>query len=181
MEKAQENAGAVEHIKLSLDVVVCMFADVVLEKYIPKSASRKQEAEEAKEVIKMQMDPLADALVAILNAEKTGKKTVTVKPASKIIANVFRTIQRAGYLGELEFIEDHRGGMFEIQLMGRINKCGVIKLRFPVKHDELEDEERKYLPARGFGILVMTTSEGVITHEDAKERGIGGRLLAYIY
>ena len=52
MEKAQENADVVEHIKLSLDVVVCMFADVVLEKYIPKSASKRQEAEEAKEVIK---------------------------------------------------------------------------------------------------------------------------------
>ena len=36
MEKAQENADVVEHIRLLLDVVVCMFADVVLEKYIPK-------------------------------------------------------------------------------------------------------------------------------------------------
>lgn len=52
MEKAQENADVVEHIKLSLDVVACMFVDVVLEKYIPKSASRKQEAAEAKEVKK---------------------------------------------------------------------------------------------------------------------------------
>lgn len=127
------------------------------------------------------MDPLADALVTILNAEKTGKKTVTVKPASKIIANVFRTAQRAGYLGELEYIEDHRGGMFEIQLMGRINKCGVIKPRFPVKKDQYEEEERKYLPARGFGILVVTTPEGVMSHEDAKEKGIGGRLLAYMF
>ncbi len=47
------------------------------------------------------MDTLSDAMTAILNAEKTGKKTVTVKPASKTIANVLRTAQRAGYLGEL--------------------------------------------------------------------------------
>ena len=52
MEKAQENADAAEHIKLSLDVVDCWFADAVLERYIPKSASRKQEAVEAKEVKK---------------------------------------------------------------------------------------------------------------------------------
>ncbi|MHA1200071.1 MAG: 30S ribosomal protein S8 [Candidatus Heimdallarchaeaceae archaeon] len=129
----------------------------------------------------MQMDTLADAMSAILNAEKTGKKTVTVKPASKMIANVLRTVQKAGYLGELEFIENHRGGLFEIQLLGRINKCGVIKPRFPITKDHFEDEERKYLPARGFGILIMTTSEGVMTHEDAKEKAIGGRLLAYIY
>ena len=105
----------------------------------------------------MQMDTLADALTSILNAEKTGKKTVTVKPASKIIANVLRTVQRAGYLGELEYIENNRDGMFDIQLLGRINKCGVIKPRFPVNKDHFEDEERKYLPARGFGILVVTT------------------------
>ncbi len=129
----------------------------------------------------MQMDTLADALISILNAEKTGKKTVTVKPASKTIANVLRTAQRGGYLGELEYIENHRGGMFEIQLLGRINKCGVIKPRFPVKKDKYEDEERKYLPARGFGILIVTTPEGVMSHDDAKEKGVGGRLLAYIY
>lgn len=155
--------------------------DDALEKYILRSVLRKPEEEADKEVIKMQMDTLADSLITILNAEKTGKKTVTVKPASKIIANVLRTVQRAGYLGELEYIENHRGGMFEIQLLGRINKCGVIKPRFPVKRDQFEDEERKYLPARGFGILVVTTPEGVMTHEDAKEKGIGGRLIAYIY
>ena len=71
--------------------------------------------------------------------------------------------------------------MFDIQLLGRINKCGVINPRFPIQKDEFEDEERAYLPARGFGILVVTTSEGVMTHEDAKEKSIGGRLLAYIY
>jgi small subunit ribosomal protein S8 len=143
--------------------------------------SEKLEVEEAKEVKNMQMDTLADALTSILNAEKTGKKTVTVKPASKTIANVLRTVQRAGYLGELEYIENNRGGMFEIQLLGRINKCGVIKPRFPVKRNQLEEEERKYLPARGFGVLIVTTSEGVMSHEDAKQKNIGGRLLAYIY
>ena len=146
-----------------------------------KLASKKQEAVAA-EVMKMvQMDPLADALTAILNAERTGKKSVVVKPASKVIANVLRTAQRAGYLGEIEYIEDHRGGMFEIQLLGRINKCGVIKPRYPVKKDEFEQWEQQFLPARGFGILVVSTSKGVMSHEDAKQQEIGGRLLAYIY
>ncbi|MHA1686348.1 MAG: 30S ribosomal protein S8 [Candidatus Heimdallarchaeaceae archaeon] len=129
----------------------------------------------------VQVDPLADALTAILNAERTGKKKVTVKPASRVIESVLRTAQRAGYLGEIEYIEDHRGDMFEIQLLGRINKCGVIKPRYPVKKDGFEEMEQLYLPARNFGILIVTTPEGVMTHEDAKEKGIGGRLLAYIY
>ena len=129
----------------------------------------------------VQVDPLADALTAILNAERTGKKKVTVKPASRVIESVLRTAQRAGYLGEIEYIEDHRGDMFEIQLLGRINKCGVIKPRYPVKKDGFEEMEQLYLPARNFGILIVTTPEGVMTHEDAKEKGFGGRLLAYIY
>ncbi len=129
----------------------------------------------------VQVDPLADALTSILTAEKTGKKRVSVKPASKLIANVLRTAQRAGYLGELEYIDDHRGGIFEVQLMGRINKCGVIKPRYPVSKDKFEEWEQKFLPARNFGVLVVTTPEGVMSHEDAKQKGIGGRLLAYIY
>ncbi|MHA1303333.1 MAG: 30S ribosomal protein S8 [Candidatus Heimdallarchaeaceae archaeon] len=129
----------------------------------------------------VQVDPLADALNSILNAERTGKKTVSIKPASKLVANVLRTAQRAGYLGELEYINYNRGGIFEVQLMGRINKCGVIKPRYPVAKDAFEEWEQKYLPARNFGVLIVTTPEGVMSHDDAKEKGIGGRLLAYIY
>ncbi len=129
----------------------------------------------------VQMDPLSDALTTILNAEKTGKKKVSIKPASKLIGEILRTVQRSGYLGEIEFIDDHRGGIFEIQLLGRINKCGVIKPRYPVKKDDYEKWEQQFLPAREFGILVVTTPDGVMAHEDAKQKQIGGRLLAYMF
>ena len=66
-------------------------------------------------------------------------------------------------------------------LEGNINKCGVIKPRHAVKKDEFEKFEKRYLPAKNFGILILTTPEGIMTHHDAKERGIGGRLLAYMY
>ena len=80
-----------------------------------------------------------------------------------------------------EYIDDNRAGQFKVELEGNINKCGVIKPRHAVKKDEFEKFEKRYLPAKNFGILIVTTPEGIMTHYEAKERGIGGRLLAYMY
>ncbi len=127
------------------------------------------------------LDPLADAMSAIYNSEIVGKTEVIVKPASSLIERVLQVMQREGYIGEFERIDDGRAGRFRIQLMGRTNKCGVIKPRFPVKRDGFEKFEKRFLPAYDFGILIVTTPEGVMTHQEAKGRGIGGRLLAYVY
>ena len=85
------------------------------------------------------------------------------------------------YIGNFEYIDDNRAGQFKVELEGNINKCGVIKPRHAVKKDEFEKFEKRYLPAKNFGILIVTTPEGIMTHYEAKERGIGGRLLAYMY
>jgi small subunit ribosomal protein S8 len=90
-------------------------------------------------------------------------------------------MQARGYIGEFERIDDGKAGRFRIQLMGRTNKCGVIKPRYPVKRDGFERFEKRFLPAYNYGILIVTTPQGVMTHQDAKQRGIGGRLLAYVY
>ena len=127
------------------------------------------------------MDPLANALTTIKNNEILGKKECLIRPASKLIANVLRVMQQYGVIGEFEFIDDGRAGIFNVQLLGRINKTGVIRPRFPVSRQNLERWEKVYLPARDFGILIVTTSQGIMTHEEARNQGIGGRLLAYVY
>ncbi len=127
------------------------------------------------------MDPLANALTTIKNNEILGKKECMIRPASKLIANVLRIMQQYGVIGEFEFIDDERAGIFSVQLLGRINKTGVIRPRFPASRKTLEKWEKEYLPARNFGILIVTTSEGIMTHEEARNRGIGGRLLAFVY
>ena len=127
------------------------------------------------------LDPLANALVNLKNCEIIGKREVTINPASKIIASVLRIMQKAGYIGEFEFIDDGRSGKFLVQLLGRINKTGVIKPRYPVKKNEIEKWESRFLPARNFGLLIVSTSEGIVAHNELKDLGIGGRLLAYIY
>ena len=106
------------------------------------------------------LDTLANALATIWNNEVRGKKEAIIMPASKLIANVLRVFQREGYIGEFEYIDDGRWGKIKVQLLGRINKCGVIKPRVPVKYVDLLNMPewlRKYLPSREMGIIVLTT------------------------
>jgi len=126
-------------------------------------------------------DLINDTLVAIKNAEAVGKSDVTVEPTSKLLKGILKIMQHAGYIGDFEYVDDHKGGKFKISLQHRINKCGAIKPRFAVKREEYEKWEQRYLPARDFGVLIVSTSQGLMTHNESKEKGLGGRLIAYIY
>ena len=129
----------------------------------------------------MLLDPLADALSTIKNAEMTGKPDCTLRPASKLIGNVLKVMKEKGYIGDFEFIDDGKSGIFKVQLKGKINKCGVISPRHAVKNTDFEKWEKRYLPAKGFGSIILTTPDGVMTHSEARGNGIGGELLAYVY
>lgn len=127
------------------------------------------------------LDPLADALSTIKNAEAVGKSSCTVKPASKLIGNVLSVMKDRGYVGEFEFVDDGKAGMYEIELVGRINKCGAIKPRYSVGAADFEKWEKQFLPAKNFGALILTTSKGVMSQQKARENNIGGQLLVYVY
>jgi len=126
-------------------------------------------------------DPLSNALSTIVNNELRNKKECLITPASKQIGQVLRTIQKNGYIGEFEFVEDGRFGKFKVQLLGRINKCGSVRPRFNAKVNELEKFEKRYLPSKDFGIMIVSTSRGVLSHKEAKKKSLGGQLLAYVY
>jgi len=125
--------------------------------------------------------PLSNAMSAIKNAERVGKDKCVVKPASKLIGNVLKVMKEYGYIKSFEYIENHRGGKFVVELCGRINDCGAIRPRFSVKRTEYEKFEKRYLPARDFGILIVSTTKGVMSQRQARELGLGGVLLAYVY
>ncbi|MHB9302690.1 30S ribosomal protein S8 [Thermofilum pendens] len=127
------------------------------------------------------LDTLANALSTIMNNEVRGKKQCVIYPSSKLIVAVLDTLKRSGYIGDFELIDDGRGGKIVVNLLGRINKIGVIKPRYPVKKNEFEAWEREYLPSRDVGLLIVSTPKGVMTHREAKEKGLGGVLLAYVY
>ena len=126
-------------------------------------------------------DSLANALSLISQHENIGKREVDVKPLSKTIKLIFDLLNKEGYLGSYEETGDGRGGYLKVNLIGRINKCGAIKPRFPVKITDYEMREKQFLPAKGFGFLIVSTSQGIMTHLEAVEKGLGGVLLAYCY
>jgi small subunit ribosomal protein S15Ae len=66
----------------------------------------------------------------------------------------------SGYIGEVEIIDDRRAGKVVVNLIGRLNKCGVISPRFDVGLKDIEKWTNNLLPSRQFGKLVLTTSAG---------------------
>ncbi len=129
----------------------------------------------------MMHDLINDAVVNIKNHERVGKYECVVKPTSKLLINILRVFQKEGYIGEFELMDDNRGGKIRIELTKRINDCGVIKPRYSVNHKDFIKWEARFLPAKDFGILILTTPQGVMDHKEAKEKGLGGKLLAYVY
>jgi small subunit ribosomal protein S8 len=126
-------------------------------------------------------DPLSNVLGVINNAELRGIKQCSIKPSSKLILRVLDIMNARRYIGTHNVIEDGRGSIIQINLIGAINKCGSIKPRFSVNSSNYEKFEKRYLPAKDFGVLIISTPKGIMTHTDAKSKGYGGRLLAYCY
>ena len=126
-------------------------------------------------------DPLANALSAMKNAEIKGQGSCIIQPSSKLIGGVLNLLKEKGYIDKFEYIDDGKAGIYQVQLKGSINNCGVIKPRYPIKRDELDKWESRYLPAQHFGLLILTTTKGIVSQDEAKQNKIGGKLLAYVY
>jgi small subunit ribosomal protein S8 len=126
-------------------------------------------------------DPLANALSGVDNAESVGHLTHTVSPASNLIGSVLEVLYDRGYVDGFEFVDDGKSGKFEVELNGGINECGTVKPRYTAGADEFEKWEKRYLPARDYGSLVVSTSHGVMSHYEARDRGVGGQVIAYVY
>ena len=129
----------------------------------------------------MQHDLLNDALLTLGHADREGKATVALHPTSGLVGEVLRIFRENQYIGEFAYVANGRGGRFDVTLSKRINACGVIKPRRSVRARELERYEARFLPAQDFGLLILSTNQGVMSHAKARELKLGGRLLAYVY
>ena len=101
----------------------------------------------------MLQDALNDAMVTIRNAEAAGKAECMIRPASKLIGRVLKVMQESEYIRSFELIEDGRGNLYRVALVGSINNCGVIKPRFAVRRTELEKWEVLGRQVTGFPLL----------------------------
>ena len=129
----------------------------------------------------MSTNPLSNALSKLLNAERTGHKECAIHPANKLTREVLRVLNEEGYVGTFEELTTARGSAIKLNLIGNINVCGIVTPRFAVGLPTYEKFEKRYLPAKGVGILVVSTPKGIMTHDQAKKVQMGGRLLAYCY
>lgn len=124
---------------------------------------------------------LSNLFVTIFNTEARRKGECIVLPASKLGMEVLKTLQKHNYIGEFEYIDENKGGKFKIQLLAKITKCGAITPRFKVKKGDYVNWEQEYLPSYSRGMLIVTTNQGVMSHHEAVQKGLGGLLVGYVY
>ena len=129
----------------------------------------------------MEHDTLARALSAMRNAEIKGKAEILLAPSSKVILKVMEILKAEGYVTDYSVEDNKKAGIVKVPLAGKINNIGVIKPRYPIRAQDFEKFEQRYLPAKDFGRIILSTSKGCITHIQAKEKKLGGVLLAYVY
>ena len=127
------------------------------------------------------LNVISNLFTTLYNNESRRKKECLVVPTSKFASEILRVMQKYRYIGEFEQIDDNRSGKFRIQLLAKINKCGIITPRYSVQKDQYLDWERQFLPAYNLGILIVSTSNGIMSHHDAQNEGLGGVLVGYVY
>ena len=127
------------------------------------------------------MDSLADALRCINNAKKRSKRQMMLRPCSKVIIRFLTVIMKHGYIGEFEVVDDHHAGKIVVNLTGRLNKCGVISPRFDIALNDIEKWTNNLLPSRQFEKVVLATSGGIMDHEEARRKHLGGKILGFFF
>lgn len=134
----------------------------------------------------MWSDPIADMLTRIRNANVVFKEYVDV-PASNMKKAICEILKREGFIQDYKYIEDGKQGILRIHMKykgQRRNKERVIKgivrvskpgRRLYVTKDEIPKVKN------GIGVAILTTSKGVISDKEARNLGVGGEIIAYIW
>ena len=133
---------------------------------------------DSKSTVKMSQDTVADALNMLKNAKRAKKETVNVKRISNLLIEILKIMKSKDAIKKYKINSKDKSGDITI---GELSECKAIKPRFSVTKDEIEKYVRRYLPARNFGTVIVSTNKGLMTHEEALEKKIGGSLIAYFY
>jgi ribosomal protein S8 len=124
----------------------------------------------------MGQDCIADALNQMMNAKRAGANSVTIKRHAKLLLSILALAKLKGYVKHYKV--EGKNLLIEFD---RLNGCNAIKPRFFVKAKEIEKYTLRYLPAKNIGTIIVSTSSGIMAHQTAQEKNLGGSLLAYFY
>ncbi|KAK2645462.1 hypothetical protein Ddye_020657 [Dipteronia dyeriana] len=124
---------------------------------------------------------LNEALRAIVNAEKRGKATVELKPISTVMSSFLKIMKHRGYIKNFQVYDPHRVGRITVELQGRVNDCKALSYRQDIKARDIDGYVKRSLPTRQWGYVVITTPDGVLDHEEALRRNVGGQVLGYFH
>lgn len=123
----------------------------------------------------MSQDIVADTLNQIMNAKKARKTEVVVNKHSKLLRNILDIAKQAGHLDY-----SIEGTQLRIQII-KVNEIKAIKPRYTFSIKNINNYVRRFLPARNFGFVVVSTNQGLMKHEEAEEQNLGGCLIAYMF
>ncbi len=126
------------------------------------------------------VDRIADAINKIKTHERIGRQECTLS-STKFIRALLDVMKKESYIGNYEEFVDGKIKKVRVTLSNKINNIGVIKPRYAISSKEIQSWETRFIPSRDFGILIISTSQGLLTNKEAKEKNIGGRLVAYVY
>ena len=129
-------------------------------------------------------DPIADFLTRIRNAYAAGKKVVEI-PSSKMKVALTQILCEKGYILSYKVVEGTPFNTIKIALKYHPQtKMAAIKKIERVStpgHRQYTDVENMPRVLNGLGIAILSTSKGIITDKEAKELGVGGEVICYVY
>lgn len=128
-------------------------------------------------------DPIADMLTRIRNANTVGHETVDI-PASKIKKSIAEILLEEGYIKGFEEIDDNKQGIIKIDMKYGANKERVISGIKKISKPGLKVYAKANQVPRvlgGLGVAIISSSKGVVSDKKARELGVGGEVICYIW
>lgn len=128
-------------------------------------------------------DPISDYLTRIRNATRASQKYVDV-PASRVKAEISKILLESGFISGVKYIEDNKQGLLRIYLRYAKDNTSVISgLQRVSKPSRRVYAPKKKLPRvlGGYGMAIVSTSQGILPDTECRKRGIGGEVLCEIW
>jgi len=133
----------------------------------------------------MNIDPISDMLTRIRNAQAVGHKTVDFS-YSKIKFELAKILNKEGYLGEIKELGKGIHRLIEVTLKYRDDRNTSSKIqglmRLSRSGQRIYASEKDLMKfSQGRGVIVLTTSRGLMTGKEAQKQGIGGEIICRIF